>query len=83
VQVTPPGSACSVCFGTGLGMMADGSTQFIQAVVDDADQALAYLKERGVECEGVDNQAWGRFVTFQDPDGNRWALQQIVRPESG
>jgi catechol 2,3-dioxygenase-like lactoylglutathione lyase family enzyme len=83
VQVTPPGSACSVCFGTGLGMMADGSTQFIQAVVDDADQALAYLKERGVECEGVDDQAWGRFVTFEDPDGNRWALQQIVRPESG
>jgi catechol 2,3-dioxygenase-like lactoylglutathione lyase family enzyme len=83
VQVTPPGSACSVCFGTGLGMMADGSTQFIQAVVDDADQALAYLKERGVECEGVDEQAWGRFVTFEDPDGNRWALQQIVRPESG
>lgn len=83
VQVTPPGSACSVCFGTGLAMMADGSTQFIQAVVDDADQALAYLKERGVECEGVDDQAWGRFVTFEDPDGNRWALQQIVRPESG
>ncbi|HET6653520.1 MAG TPA: glyoxalase superfamily protein [Nocardioides sp.] len=80
VQVTPPGSACSVCFGTGLGMMADGSTQFIQAVVDDADQALAYLKERGVECEGVDDQAWGRFVYFQDPDGNRWALQQMVTP---
>jgi catechol 2,3-dioxygenase-like lactoylglutathione lyase family enzyme len=80
VQVTPPGSACSVCFGTGLQMMADGSTQFIQAVVDDADKALAYLQERDVACEGVDEQDWGRFVYFQDPDGNRWALQQIVRP---
>lgn len=80
VQVTPPGSACSFCFGTGLQMMADGSTQFIQAVVEDADAALAYLKDRGVECEGVDDQAWGRFVYFQDPDGNRWALQQIVIP---
>ena len=80
VQVTPPGSACSFCFGTGLQMMADGSTQFLQAVVEDADAALAYLKDRGVECEGVDDQAWGRFVYFQDPDGNRWALQQIVIP---
>jgi predicted enzyme related to lactoylglutathione lyase len=80
VQVTPPGSACSFCFGLGLQMMPEGSTQFIQVVVDDADKALAYMKERGVECEGVDEQAWGRFVYFQDPDGNKWALQQIVRP---
>ena len=50
VQVTPPGSACSFCFGTGLQMMADGSTQFLQAVVEDADAALAYLKDRGVEA---------------------------------
>jgi predicted enzyme related to lactoylglutathione lyase len=80
VQVTPPGSACSFCFGLGLQMMPEGSTQFIQVVVDDADEALAYLKERGVECEGVDEQPWGRFVYFQDPDGNKWSLQQIVRP---
>ena len=80
VQVTPPGSACSFCFGLGLQMMPEGSTQFVQAVVDDADKALAYLKERGVECEGVDEQPWGRFVYFQDPDGNKWSLQQIVRP---
>ncbi|HEX5986331.1 MAG TPA: glyoxalase superfamily protein [Nocardioides sp.] len=80
VQVTPPGSACSFCFGVGLQMMPEGSTQFVQAVVDDADKALAYLKERGVECEGVDEQPWGRFVYFQDPDGNKWSLQQIVRP---
>lgn len=80
VQVTPPGSACSICFGIGLEMMPAGSSQFIQVVVDDADEALSYLRGRGVECEGVDEQPWGRFVHFQDPDGNRWALQQIVRP---
>jgi predicted enzyme related to lactoylglutathione lyase len=80
VQVTPPGSACSICFGVGLEMMPEGSRQMIQVVVDDADEALAYLRERGVSCEGVDEQPWGRFVTFLDPDGNRWALQQIVRP---
>jgi predicted enzyme related to lactoylglutathione lyase len=80
VQVTPPGSACSVCFGTGLDMMPDGSSQFIQVVVEDADDALAYLRGRGVECSDVDEQAWGRFVHFKDPDGNRWALQQVVVP---
>ena len=80
VQVTPPGSACSFCFGLGLEMMADGSSQFIQAVVEDADAALDYLKERGVDADDVDDQPWGRFVRFEDPDGNRWALQQIVRP---
>ena len=79
VQVTPPGSACSICFGLGLEMMPEGSRQMIQVVVDDADEALAYLRERGVACEGVDDQPWGRFVYFADPDGNRWSLQQIVR----
>ena len=78
VQVTPPGSACSICFGLGLEMMPTGSSQFIQVVVEDAyDAALAYLREREVECEGVDEQPWGRFVYFTDPDGNRWALQQL------
>ena len=77
VQVTPPGSACSICFGIGLQMMADGSSQFIQVVVEDADAALAYLRERDVACEGVAELAWGRFVTFADPDGNRWALQEL------
>lgn len=80
VQVTPPGSACSICFGVGLDMMPEGSSQFIQVVVADADVALAELQGRGIACEGVDEQPWGRFVTFSDPDGNRWALQQIVRP---
>ncbi|HTW16713.1 MAG TPA: VOC family protein [Nocardioides sp.] len=81
VQVTPPGSACSICFGIGLEMMPAGSSQFIQVVVADAEAALAELRGRGIECEGVDDQAWGRFVYFQDPDGNRWALQQIVIPD--
>lgn len=80
VQVTPPGSACSVCFGTGLEMLEPGATQMIQVVVEDADEALAYLKDRGVEADGVEELAWGRFVRFVDPDGNRWALQQVVRP---
>ena len=79
VQVTPPGSACSICFGIGLEMMPPGSAQFIQVVVDDADAACRYLRERGVPCSDVDEQPWGRFVRFDDPDGNRWALQQIVR----
>jgi predicted enzyme related to lactoylglutathione lyase len=80
VQVTPPGSACSICFGIGLDMMPTGSSQFIQVVVADADAALAELRDRGVECQGVADLPWGRFVYFADPDGNRWALQQIVIP---
>ncbi len=78
VQVTPPGSACSFCFGEGLDMMPDGSPQMVQVVVADADEACSYLRGRGVDCD-VDEQAWGRFVRFEDPDGNRWAIQQIVR----
>jgi predicted enzyme related to lactoylglutathione lyase len=83
VQITPPGSACSFCFGIGLGMMPEGSKQVIQVVVEDADAALEHLRSRGVECEGVDDQPWGRFVYFEDPDGNRWALQQIIRQQQG
>jgi catechol 2,3-dioxygenase-like lactoylglutathione lyase family enzyme len=79
VQVTPPGSACSICFGVGLEMMSAGSQQFIQVVIDDADAARDYLRERGIACSDVDEQPWGRFVRFDDPDGNRWALQQIIR----
>jgi len=80
VQVTPPGSACSICFGIGLDMMPHGSSQFIQIVVEDADDARSYLRERGVACSDVDEQPWGRFVRFDDPDGNRWALQQVIVP---
>ncbi|KQW45112.1 glyoxalase [Nocardioides sp. Root1257] len=80
VQVTPPGSACSICFGIGIEMMPTGSSQYIQVVVADAEAALAELEGRGVECRGVEELPWGRFVHFADPDGNRWALQQIVVP---
>ncbi len=61
-------------------MMPEGSSQFIQIVVAAADEACAALRERGVDCSDVDDQPWGRFVRFDDPDGNRWALQQIVIP---
>jgi predicted enzyme related to lactoylglutathione lyase len=77
VQVTPPGSACSVCFGLGLEMLPEGQTQMIQVVVADAEEARDHLRSRGVECSDVDEQAWGRFVMFEDPDGNRWSLQEL------
>ncbi len=77
VQVTPPGSACSIAFGKGLAEMAPGSLQAIQVVVASADEALADLRARGVEAEGVDDQPWGRFVTFADPDGNGWTVQEL------
>jgi predicted enzyme related to lactoylglutathione lyase len=77
VQVTPPGSACSFCFGTGLQMLAEGTKQHLQAVVADADEAHAELTGRGVTCTAVEELAWGRFVHFDDPDGNKWSLQQL------
>ena len=77
VQLTPPGSACSIAIGTGLGAdLEPGRQNPIQVVVPDADAALAQLREAGAEAEGVDEQSWGRFVAFADPDGNRWTLQQ-------
>ena len=83
VQLTPPGSACSIAFGTGLGLdMAPGAQKGIQCVVDDADAIRADLVGRGVEASEVDEQPWGRFVHFADPDGNSWAFQQLVRPAS-
>lgn len=77
VQVTPPGSACSIAFGDGLTEMAPGTMQGLQIVIPDADEALAHLRENGVEAEGVADLDWGRFVTFADPDGNSWSLQQL------
>ncbi len=78
VQLTPPGSACSIAIGTGLGSKIEpGVLDNIQVVVADADAALAQLREAGVEASGVDEQEWGRFVSFSDPDGNRWTLQQL------
>ncbi|HYJ69882.1 MAG TPA: VOC family protein [Nocardioidaceae bacterium] len=77
VQMTPPGSACSIAFGLGLTKMTPGSLDNMQMVVADADAIQAELAERGVEVSEVDEQPWGRFVYFADPDGNGWALQQL------
>jgi catechol 2,3-dioxygenase-like lactoylglutathione lyase family enzyme len=79
VQLTPPGSACSIALGTGLSQMAPGSVQGLQLVVDDADAAHAALSARGVDVSDVQDFPWGRFVFFADPDGNGWAVQQPVR----
>ena len=77
VQVTPPGSACSIAFGRGLSEMEPGSLKALQVVVSSADEALADLRSRDVEARGVDDQPWGRFVHFADPDGNTWTLQEL------
>ena len=80
VQLTPPGSACSISIGNGITEAAPGSYDGLQVVVDDADTAHAELSARGVDVSEVQEFPWGRFVFFADPDGNRWAVQQIVRP---
>ena len=77
VQLTPPGSACSIAIGQGLTDMPPGSQQGIQVVVADVEAARAALVANGVEASEVDDQPWGRFVFFKDPDGNGWALQQL------
>jgi predicted enzyme related to lactoylglutathione lyase len=77
VQLTPPGSGCSIAIGTGLGDMPPGSVQGLQVVVSDVHAARAELVERGVEVTEVQDFPWGSFVFFSDPDGNGWAVQQI------
>lgn len=76
VQITPPGSACSIVLGEGITDRPPGSAQ-LQVVVDDARVAQAELRERGVEATDVDVQPWGTFTSFEDPDGNSWAVQAI------
>ncbi|MET3806483.1 catechol 2,3-dioxygenase-like lactoylglutathione lyase family enzyme [Nakamurella sp. UYEF19] len=77
VQLTPPGSACSISFGNGLTDAEPGSVKGIQVVVASADQAFDELSARGVQVSPVQDLAWGRFVYFADPDGNAWALQEL------
>jgi predicted enzyme related to lactoylglutathione lyase len=77
VQCTPPGSACSIAFGTGVTKAAPGSLEGLQMVVSDIEQARAELVGRGVEVSEVQDFPWGRFVFFSDPDGNKWAVQQL------
>lgn len=77
VQLTPPGSACSIAIGTGLVDTEPGSVAGLQLVVASADDAHAELAGRGVGVSPVQEFPWGKFVFFSDPDGNRWALQEI------
>ena len=77
VQLTPPGSACSIVMGTGITDMPPGSQRGVQMVVPDVASARTSLLEHGVQASDVDVQPWGSFVTFADPDGNTWALQQL------
>jgi predicted enzyme related to lactoylglutathione lyase len=81
VQLTPPGSACSVVMGEGVVDMEPGTQKGLMAVIADADAARAQLLARGVAVSEVTEEAWGRFVYFSDPDGNSWALQQL--PDRG
>jgi catechol 2,3-dioxygenase-like lactoylglutathione lyase family enzyme len=77
VQLTPPGSACSIAIGNGLTELSPGALDNLQVVVSDIQQARAELAERGVEVSEVEVLPWGSFVSFSDPDGNRWAVQQV------
>jgi predicted enzyme related to lactoylglutathione lyase len=77
VQLTPPGSACSIALGKGLTDAAPGSVAGLQLVVSDIEAARSQLLERGVEVGEVQDFPWGRFVFFSDPDGNRWSVQQL------
>ena len=80
VQMTPPGSACSIAFGErARHRPRAGSAEHHPGGRADADEALEHLRSLGVEAEGVDEQAWGRFVTFDDPDGNTWTLQELPK----
>src|SRR6476620_7130851 len=81
VQLTPPGSACSIALGTGIVASAPGSVQGLQLVVTDIEAARAELAGRGAEVTEVQSFPWGRFVFFSDPDGNGWAVQE-VQPRS-
>ena len=80
VQLTPPGSACSIALGKGVSEMEPGSLKGLQVVVDDAEAAREELAGRGIEVSEVQDFPWGRFVFFADPDGNGWAVQEIQVP---
>ena len=79
VQLTPPGSACSIYLGTGLTEMTPGSQKGLQMVVADVAAVRDELMSRGVETGEVDVQSWGSFIYFSDPDGNTWSVQQLPK----
>jgi catechol 2,3-dioxygenase-like lactoylglutathione lyase family enzyme len=83
VQLTPPGSGCSISIGDGLTTMTPGSLEGLQLVVDDAEAARAEFAGRGLDVGEIEQLPWGRFVHFKDPDGNSWNVQEVVRPPAG
>jgi catechol 2,3-dioxygenase-like lactoylglutathione lyase family enzyme len=79
VQLTPPGSACSIVIGQGLTEMEPGSQQGIMAVIPSAAQTRDRLLANGVKVSDLDPQPWGTFIRFSDPDGNSWTLQELPK----
>ena len=79
VQLTPPGSACSIALGKGITDARPGSVEGLQLVVSDIEEAYRELAGRGVEVSDVQDFPWGRFVFFADPDGNKWAVQELPK----
>jgi catechol 2,3-dioxygenase-like lactoylglutathione lyase family enzyme len=77
IQVTPPGSACSISFGRGVSGMAPGSLRALQVVTPSAADARDDLLARGVDVSAIDPQPWGLFLHFADPDGNTWDVQEL------
>ncbi|MET9573800.1 VOC family protein [Streptomyces virginiae] len=82
VQLTPPGSACSIAIGRGLTRMTPGALDNMQVVVTDIEEAYEDLRGRGVEVTEIQDLPWGSFVYFSDPDGNGWAVQQTTPRKS-
>jgi predicted enzyme related to lactoylglutathione lyase len=78
VQLTPPGSGCSIVLGNGITEAAPGSVQGVQLCVNDIDAARAELIGRGVDVTEIEEYPWGRFVYFADPDGNKWSVQEVT-----
>ncbi|MFI9401591.1 glyoxalase superfamily protein [Nocardia sp. NPDC052316] len=77
VQLTPPGSGCSICIGEGITDAAPGSVRGMQIVVANAEDAYKELVAAGVQASPVEELAWGKFTYFADPDGNQWAVQEL------
>ncbi|MEV0296755.1 VOC family protein [Nocardia sp. NPDC050710] len=79
VQLTPPGSGCSICIGEGITEAAPGSVEGMQMVVASAEDAYRQLVAAGVEATPVKDMGWGLFTFFSDPDGNKWAVQELPK----
>lgn len=77
VQLTPPGSACSIAIGEGITTAVPGSVEGMQVVVASAEQARKHLIAAGLDIDPVVDLGWGKFVFFADPDGNKWAVQEL------